>query len=290
MKRLLSSNLLLPTQSTRWLRKFPATTTALHSYSYSPTRYELNRLGHGAISGTNNRLSLKRQLSTNRSHTSLDNSTRIGCDVKCTATGGDSDSGSDNTSKRGPTQQHDNHFSLLEQYESLIQTGEITRDIHQIDALKELNRLREECISYCNKATNAQSDLESSVSTIFSQLFLSTPSWAYPSITTPSSGLPRGVYLHGGVGCGKTYCMNLFYNSLPSTIGKQKVHFHKFMLNVHKQMHLAKMKNLQGDDAIEYVIQSTLSKGQILCFDEFQVTDVADGKNMFSSHALLTCM
>ena len=252
MKRLLSSNILLPPQSTGWLRKFPITTTAaLISHSHSPIRYELNRLGHGTSSRTNHRLSLKRQLST---------------------------------------QQHDNHFSLLEQYESLIQTGEIARDIHQIDALKELNRLREECISYFNKATNAQSDLESSVSTIFSQLFSSTPSWAYPSTTTPPSGLPRGVYLHGGVGCGKTYCMNLFYNSLPSTIGKQKVHFHKFMLNVHKQMHLAKMKNLQGDDAIEYVIQSTLSKGQILCFDEFQVTDVADGKNMFSSHALLTCM
>ena len=252
MKRLLSSNILLPPQSTGWLRKFPITTTAaLISHSHSPIRYELNRLGHGTSSRTNHRLSLKRQLST---------------------------------------QQHDNHFSLLEQYESLIQTGEIARDIHQIDALKELNRLREECISYFNKATNAQSDLESSVSTIFSQLFSSTPSWAYPSTTTPSSGLPRGVYLHGGVGCGKTYCMNLFYNSLPSTIGKQKVHFHKFMLNVHKQMHLAKMKNFQGDDAIEYVIQSTLSKGKILCFDEFQVTDVADGKIISSCHALLTCM
>ena len=93
---------------------------------------------------------------------------------------------------------------------------------------------------------------------------------------------PKGVYLHGGVGCGKTYCMNLFYDSLPpssiSTLGgKQKVHFHQFMLNVHRQMHLAKqMKGLQGDDVINYVIQSTIARGKILCFDEFQVTDVAD--------------
>ena len=80
----------------------------------------------------------------------------------------------------------------------------------------------------------------------------------------------------------------MFYDSLPQAIGKQKVHFHKFMLNVHKQMHLAKMKNLLGDAAIEDVIQSTISNGKILCFDEFQVTDVADGKN--SILLLLQCI
>lgn len=93
---------------------------------------------------------------------------------------------------------------------------------------------------------------------------------------------PKGVYLHGGVGCGKTYCMNLFFDSIsPSSAltlgGKQKVHFHKFMLNVHRQMHLAKqMKGLRGDDVFDYVIQSTIAEGKILCFDEFQVTDIAD--------------
>ena len=46
----------------------------------------------------------------------------------------------------------------------------------------------------------------------------------------------KGVYLHGGVGCGKTFCMNLFYDSLPNDISKQKVHFHSFMLNIHQQV------------------------------------------------------
>ena len=88
--------------------------------------------------------------------------------------------------------------------------------------------------------------------------------------------------------CGKTYCMDLFFNSLPSTVGKQKVHFHKFMLNIHKRMHKAKMiKNLQGDEVIDYVMQSTAAQGKILCFDEFQVTDVADGKQIrLISHSL----
>ncbi|EED87509.1 predicted protein, partial [Thalassiosira pseudonana CCMP1335] len=88
---------------------------------------------------------------------------------------------------------------------------------------------------------------------------------------------PKGVYLHGGVGCGKTYCMNLFYDALPSDASKQKVHFHKFMLNVHKQMHKAKMINkLQGDAILENVLQTILEEGKVICFDEFQVTDIAD--------------
>jgi len=55
------------------------------------------------------------------------------------------------------------------------------------------------------------------------------------------------------------------------------VHFHAFMLSVHKQMHKAKtVKKLQGDAVIDYVIDSTLQKGRVLCFDEFQVVDIAD--------------
>jgi len=68
---------------------------------------------------------------------------------------------------------------------------------------------------------------------------------------------------------------------------KQKVHFHKFMLNIHKSLHTAKtIHNLQGDAAISHVVSSTLSHGKIICFDEFQVTDIADAvllKRLFTS-------
>lgn len=154
--------------------------------------------------------------------------------------------------------------------------------------------MREECIPYLkeigersesdgsnNKRDDDSSEIEPwSVTGLFSM----APSWAsgdedlerQPS-TSPPSSPPKGVYLHGGVGCGKTYCMNLFFDSLPPESGKQKVHFHKFMLNIHKRMHKAKMiRKLQGDAVIDYVMKSTLSEGKILCFDEFQVTDVAD--------------
>lgn len=75
--------------------------------------------------------------------------------------------------------------------------------------------------------------------------------------------------------------MNLFYDSLvdgPWAKEKQKVHFHKFMLQVHQEMHMArKASNSKESDAIlPAVIEKTVQQGRLLCLDEFQVTDVAD--------------
>mmetsp|Transcript_14794 Transcript_14794/g.32142 ORF Transcript_14794/g.32142 Transcript_14794/m.32142 type:complete len:560 (-) Transcript_14794:358-2037(-) len=198
------------------------------------------------------------------------------------------DDGADK-SQSDPIMNNGNEESLLMHYESLAKSGEVTRDPQQIEALTELDRLREECLPYWKELDEKNEDsnrknsgdgIEDSWS--MTSLFSLTPSWANPTTgdtmeKQQQPNPPKGIYLHGGVGCGKTYCMNLFFDSLPLTMGKQKVHFHKFMLGIHKQMHKAKMiKNLQGDEVIEYVIQSTLSEGKILCFDEFQVTDVAD--------------
>ena len=200
----------------------------------------------------------------------------------------DEDFSSDDIANKKPDTRID---SLLEYYDSLVQSGEVTRDVHQIQALKELDRLRDECILYLNNQNNTatattidnNNSEEESWSTLTS-IFSLKSSWSEPDQMSSNHNQllnppPKGVYLHGGVGCGKTYCMDLFYHSLPSspTMKKQKVHFHKFMLNVHKQMHNAKMiEKLQGDDVINYVIQSIVKNGKILCFDEFQVTDVAD--------------
>lgn len=201
----------------------------------------------------------------------------------------DEDFSSDDTTDKKPDTSIDD--SLLDYYDSLVQSGEVTKDVHQIQALKELDRLRDECILYLNNQNNTTTSTidnnnseEESWSTLTS-IFSIKSSWSEPisqerqqnnQLNNPP---PKGVYLHGGVGCGKTYCMDLFYHSLPSstTMKKQKVHFHAFMLNVHKQMHNAKMiQKLQGDDVINYVIQSIVKNGKVLCFDEFQVTDVAD--------------
>ena len=196
----------------------------------------------------------------------------------------------------GSTSEEDinNDESLIDHYESLIKTGEVTHDPHQIRALQVLDRLRKECLPHFKELSTQNEEslnnngdgTEKEESWSMTNLFSLTPSWVNPSMgendsTTDTKSAPKGVYLHGGVGCGKTYCMNLFYDSLPPHMEKQKVHFHKFMLNIHRQMHKAKMiHKLQGDAVIAYVIQKTLSDGKILCFDEFQVTDVADGEKM----------
>lgn len=57
---------------------------------------------------------------------------------------------------------------------------------------------------------------------------------------------------------------------------KQKVHFHKFMLSVHEQMHQAKMVDKVRGDPLPNVVDRIIRSGKIICFDEFQVTDVAD--------------
>ena len=177
----------------------------------------------------------------------------------------------------------DREEGLMDDYEYLVQSGEVTRDPHQIRALFELDRLREECIPYLegianNAYTKSTEESIDDESWSMSSLFSFSPRRQLQQSSKNTNSPPKGVYLHGGVGCGKTYCMDLFYDSLPSSVGKkQKVHFHKFMLSVHKQMHKAKMiKKLQGDEVIDYVIKSILRQGKILCFDEFQVTDVAD--------------
>ncbi|KAF7718107.1 Uncharacterized protein PECH_002444 [Penicillium ucsense] len=89
--------------------------------------------------------------------------------------------------------------------------------------------------------------------------------------------LPKGLYMYGDVGCGKTMLMDLFYDTLPSNIRtKSRIHFHNFMQDVHKRMHVVKMKHGNDFDALPLVAADIAETASVLCFDEFQCTDVAD--------------
>lgn len=89
--------------------------------------------------------------------------------------------------------------------------------------------------------------------------------------------LPRGLYLYGDVGSGKTMLMDLFYETLPSSVhSKTRIHFHNFMQDVHKRLHKMKMEHGNDIDAVPFVAADIAEKGNVLCFDEFQCTDVAD--------------
>jgi len=81
----------------------------------------------------------------------------------------------------------------------------------------------------------------------------------------------RGLYMWGGVGRGKTWLMDLFYQSLPAT-RKQRLHFHRFMLRVHEEL-----AELQGQsDPLEIVADRFKRETDVLCFDEFFVSDITD--------------
>ncbi|ORY83624.1 AFG1-like ATPase-domain-containing protein [Protomyces lactucae-debilis] len=89
--------------------------------------------------------------------------------------------------------------------------------------------------------------------------------------------LVKGLYLHGDVGCGKTMLMDLFYATLPSNIKrKQRVHFHSFMLSIHKRAHQLKAEQGNAFNAIPFIAAEIATKSSVLCFDEFQVTDIVD--------------
>lgn len=95
--------------------------------------------------------------------------------------------------------------------------------------------------------------------------------------TELSPNLPKGLYMFGDVGSGKTMLMDLFYDTLPHNItSKTRIHFHNFMQDVHKRLHALKMEHGTDLDAVQYVAADMAEKSSVLCFDEFQCTDVAD--------------
>ena len=100
---------------------------------------------------------------------------------------------------------------------------------------------------------------------------------AKPAASTAPEGLPKGLYMYGDVGCGKTMLMDLFFDTLPPNIKtKTRIHFHNFMQDVHKRMHVVKMKFGNDFDALPLVAADIAETASVLCFDEFQCTDVAD--------------
>ena len=88
--------------------------------------------------------------------------------------------------------------------------------------------------------------------------------------------VPRGVYLWGDVGRGKSFLMDAFFATVP-LIRKTRVHFHEFMRGVHAELH-----ELKGiEDPLDEVARRIAKRHRLICFDEFHVSDIADAMILY---------
>ncbi|MBX6319923.1 cell division protein ZapE [Pigmentiphaga sp.] len=89
-------------------------------------------------------------------------------------------------------------------------------------------------------------------------------------------GVPRGVYMWGGVGRGKSFLMDAFYATVP-VVRKTRLHFHEFMRGVHRE--LDEVKGMP--DPLDEVARRISRRYRLICFDEFHVSDVADAMILY---------
>ena len=82
---------------------------------------------------------------------------------------------------------------------------------------------------------------------------------------------PKGLYLWGDVGRGKTWLMNLFYEELPFD-ARQRIHFHHFMLAIHEKLGLLKKQK----NPLQKIARELAGKYRVICIDEFIVTNITD--------------
>lgn len=149
-------------------------------------------------------------------------------------------------------------ISVTKLYEqSLVERG-YKADAAQLKGIAALQRCQDEWSVYKGQRSNAL-----------------TKMLRYPV-------LPKGVYMYGGVGRGKSFIMDCFFNAVPLQ-RKTRLHFHEFMREVHRQLH--ELKGVQ--DPLEVLAKRMARKHRLICFDEFHVADVTDAMIL---HRLLDAM
>jgi predicted ATPase len=144
--------------------------------------------------------------------------------------------------------------ALTTAYRSLLQRGRLTPDPIQSALVDRLSLLQTELLSTSTTTQSQTGQLK----------------------RKPPPPAPRGLYIHGGVGTGKSRLADLFAATLPPQISRRRIHFHEFMLDVHHRLHIARSQSTYAGDPLVQIGRDVYSESRVLCFDEFQVTDIAD--------------
>jgi peroxisome-assembly ATPase len=194
--------------------------------------------------------------------------------------------------------------SFSEGLQTLIESGNLRYDRAQQRVARRFDKLQEALATYDNQALVAfyedqeKQELMSNLKTnkvtemkdgINGNIVSNTSQSPFP--------IPRGLYIYGSVGVGKSMLMDTFFSQI-SLEKKRRVHFHAFLQDVHQRIYRLKQHDLQtlGRDfhvnidrrhnPIIRVARELAKEVTLLCFDEFQVTDVADAlilKQLFTT-------
>jgi|SRR5882672_8254735 cell division protein ZapE len=137
--------------------------------------------------------------------------------------------------------------TVIERFDQALAARGFVADPSQRQAVLRLQRLSDEWADYKARRSNP-----------VSRLLVRPP-------------IPRGVYLWGGVGRGKSFLMDCLFGAVP-LVRKTRVHFHELMRDVHRQM-----QDVKGEvDPLDRVGLRLARRSRLICFDEFQVSDIAD--------------
>ncbi len=148
--------------------------------------------------------------------------------------------------------------SVKKTYEAELKARGYTADPAQLRAVEALDRCAGEWTAYKDKRSNAIKKL----------------------INRPD--IPRGVYMYGGVGRGKSFLMDCFFNAVPLK-RKTRLHFHEFMREVHREL-----ADLKGTvNPLDVLAKRMSLRYKLICFDEFHVADITDAMIL---HRLLAAL
>jgi cell division protein ZapE len=148
--------------------------------------------------------------------------------------------------------------SFRAHYQALVSSGAIEPDPAQAEVVEAFATLEERLAKYKPPRKNG----------LLGRLF-----------ADKNGGPPRGLYIHGEVGRGKTMLMDLFFQQ-SLVEHKRRAHFHEFMAEVHERIYGFRQNIARGEiadgDVIGLTAASIFDQAWLLCFDEFHVTDIAD--------------